>query len=78
MMKITTYLGLIEKIFLTGLVIGLVVTYFNTDNKTIIQVSFIGLAITYCLTAFKIIDIPRQEHELFGFKELLHIQLLRK
>jgi hypothetical protein len=77
-LKITPYLGLIEKIFLTGLVIGLVLTYVNTDNKTIIQVSLIGLAITYFLTAFKFIDIPRSENEVFEFKDLLACMIAPK
>jgi hypothetical protein len=69
-LKITPYLGILEKIFLTGLAIGLILFYFNA-GKSIIQVSLIGLAITYFLTAFKIIDIPRQEGEISGFKDLL-------
>jgi len=70
-LKITPYLGILEKVFLAGLAIGLLLFYFNADNKSIIQVSLLGLAITYFLTAFKIIDIPRQEDEVFEFKDLL-------
>ena len=77
-LKIVPYLGLIEKIFLTGLVVGLVLTYFKTDNKTIIQVSLLALSITYFLTAFKIIDIPRQEDEVFEFKDLLTYTIIPK
>jgi hypothetical protein len=62
---------LTEKIFLAGLAIGLILTYFKTDSKSIIQVSLLGLAITYFLAAFKIIDIPRHEDEKFEFKDLL-------
>ncbi|PZR38955.1 MAG: hypothetical protein DI538_08275 [Azospira oryzae] len=69
-LKITPYVGLFEKIFLTGLTIGLALTYFNAESKTIIQISVLGLAITYFLTAFKTIDIPRKEDEIFGFKDL--------
>ena len=70
--KIIPYLNLIEKIFLTGLATGLAFTFFTFDNnKAIIKFSFVGLAISYLLMAFKYIEIPRQEGEKFGFKELL-------
>jgi hypothetical protein len=70
-LKIIPYLGLLEKIFLAGLAIGIALTYFNYDNKVVLQISLLGLAITYFLTAFKIIDFPRQEDEVFEFKDLL-------
>ena len=77
-LKITPYVGLLEKIFLTGLVIGLVLTYFKPDNKTIMQVSLLGLSSTYFLTAFRIIDIPRQDGEVLEFKDLLTYTIVPK
>ncbi len=76
--KITPYLSLTEKIFLAGLAVGLILIYFNVDSKAIIQVSLLGLAITYFLTAFKIIEIPRQEDEKFEFKDFLAWSIVPK
>jgi hypothetical protein len=76
--KITPFLGLAEKIFLAGLAIGLILTYLNIDSKAIVQVSILGLAITYFLNAFKIIDIPRQEEDKFEFKDFLAWSIIPK
>lgn len=69
--KATSSLGLLEKIFLAGLTTGLVLTYFNASSQIIVQVSIVGLGITYFLTAFRFIDIPRNEEDLLEFRDVL-------
>jgi hypothetical protein len=71
MTKVVSHVDLAEKVFITSLVVGLILTYLNLDNKLIIKVSLVALAITYFLTSFKIIEIPKKEDEQFEFKEML-------
>jgi hypothetical protein len=76
--KVAPYFSLLEKIFLAGLVVGLVLIFLNPANGAVIKVSLVGLAITYFLTAFKPIDIPVQADERFEFKDLLTLTILPK
>jgi hypothetical protein len=69
--KITPYLGHTEKIFLVGLTLGLMSTSLNSDNKTILQVSVVGLGITYFLLTFKMMDFLPQEGEMSPIMSLL-------
>ena len=68
--KITPHLSLLEKIFLAGLAIGLILSYSNIDSL-VAKVSLVMLAVIYFLSAFTIIEIPKEEDEQFEFKELL-------
>jgi hypothetical protein len=75
--RITNYLPLIEKILLTALAIGVILIVIKADT-TVTKVSLIGLAVTFFLSAYRPIDIPRQENELLGFKELLALMIIPK
>lgn len=76
-LRITPHLDLVEKILLTGLLIGFVLMYFDMD-KTIIKASLLCLSITYFLSAFKFIDIPRTKDEKFEFVDLLALTITPK
>ncbi|MFN7610996.1 MAG: hypothetical protein ACK5QX_08690, partial [bacterium] len=44
----------------------------------ILQVSVLGLALTYFVSAFKIIDIPYKEDDIMDFKDLLALSITPK
>jgi hypothetical protein len=71
------HLPLLEKILLTLLVIGAILTALNMD-MTLTKISLIGLAIIFFLMAYHPIDIPRQENEQLGFSELLALSIVPK
>jgi hypothetical protein len=68
--KLTSYFPFAEKIFFIGLAIGFLLFYTNIDSLVMIA-SLGGLAVVFFLSAYKVIDIPREENEQFGFQELL-------
>lgn len=69
--KLFSYLSMAEKIFFAGLLVGLMLMYFNPDNRTLIQASLIMLAASFFISAYKVIEIPRKEEDSFEFKEML-------
>jgi len=75
--RITNYLPLAEKVFLIALAIGIVLRLSNIDSLVMI-ISLAGLAVTFFLSAYRIIDIPRKENETFGFQELLGYLIVPK
>jgi hypothetical protein len=76
-MTITKHLPLIEKVLLTALAIGIILTVFQVDS-TVTRVSLLGLGVTFFLLAYRSTDIPRQEGEQFGFSELLGLMIVPK
>jgi hypothetical protein len=75
--RITKHLPIAEKIFLLALAIGIVLTYLAL-NSSVTEVSFIGLAITFFLYAYRPTDVPRADDERSGFSELLALLILPK
>ena len=72
LLKIIPQLGLIELILLAGLMTGVIAKYaLGIDSIIIIQLTLIGLAVTFFLSSLKPIDIPFKEDEILGQKELL-------
>ncbi len=69
-LRVLPYLDLAEKIFLTGILVGLLLSYLSMD-KTVLKFSLISLSVTYFLSSFKVIEIPRKEDEQFGMTEML-------
>jgi hypothetical protein len=75
---ITKHLPLVEKVLLTALAIGTILTVMQVDS-TVTRVSLLGLGVTFFFLAFgPPTDIPRQEGEQFGFSELLGLVVLPK
>jgi hypothetical protein len=74
---ITKYLPLIEKIFLTALIVGVILKISHIDSK-VMGISLIGLGITYFLLAFKPSDIQLQENEQLTFTHLLALMIIPK
>jgi hypothetical protein len=77
MVKIINYLPIVEKILLTALAIGTILTLMKIDS-TVTSVSLLGLGATFFLYTYKLIDIPRQENEQFGFSTLLGLVIVPK
>jgi hypothetical protein len=75
--RITNYLPLIEKIVLTALAIGLLLTVMKMDNA-VTNFSLIGLAVVFFLSAYRPMEIPRNENEQLGFTELLAFSIIPK
>lgn len=74
---ITKHLPLVEKILLTALAIGTILTVMQIDS-TVTRVSLLGLGITFFLLAYRPNNIPIHEGERFGFSELLGLTILPK
>jgi hypothetical protein len=72
---ITKHLPSVEKVLLTALFIGTILTVMKIDS-TVTRVSLLGLGVTFFLLAPT--DIPRQEGEQFGFSELLGLMIVPK
>lgn len=73
------YLSLWEKVFLAGLGIGLITFYsVGTIGLNVVRVSLAGLTVIYFLSSFKILEIPKGDNEVFGFKELLAWTIIPK
>lgn len=75
--RIFNYLPLIEKVLLTALAIGIILTIMKMDN-TATKFSLIGLAVTFFLSAYRPMEIPRQENEKLGFTDLLALSIIPK
>ncbi len=69
-LRVLPYLDLAEKIFLTGILVGLLLSYLSTD-KTVLKFSLVLLSVAYFLSSFKVIEMPRKEDEQFGMTEML-------
>jgi hypothetical protein len=74
---ITKHLPLVEKVLLTALAIGTIMTVMKIDS-TVTRVSLLGLGVTFFLMAYRPTDIPRQEGEQFGFSDLLGLMIVPK
>ena len=70
-LRVIPHLPKAEKVFLTGLAIGIILLYSNGSGKILVQVSLGALAIIFFLSAFTLLDVPRTKDEPFEFKELL-------
>ncbi len=77
LVTITKQLPLVERIFITALVIGTILTAMQIDS-TVTKISLLGLGATFFLLAYRPNDIPRQEGEQFGFSDLLALMILPK
>ena len=69
--KITPYLDLSERAFLIGIALGLIPFTSNGDSKILLQVSLLGLAITYFLSSFRMTETPPSEVAMGSMKSLL-------
>ena len=75
---ITKHLPLVEKVLLTTLAIGIILTVMQIDS-TVTRVSLLGLGVTFFLLAYRPNDIPRQEEgEQLGFSDLLGLVIVPK
>ncbi len=74
---ITKHLPIVEKVLLTTLAIGAILTVMKIDS-TVTRVSLLGLGVTFFLLAYRPTDIPRQEGEQFGFSGLLGLMIVPK
>lgn len=74
---ITKHLPLVEKVLLTALAIGTILTVMKIDS-TVTRVSLLGLGVTFFLLAYRPNDIPRQEGEQLGFSDLLGLMIVPK
>ncbi len=75
--KITNHLPLIEKILLTALAIGTILTAMGTDSN-VTTIGLLGLGVTFFLYAYRAIDIPGTENDQFKFSELLGLMIVPK
>ncbi len=75
--RVTKYLPLVEKIFLTAFIIGTVLRILHIDS-TVTGVALLGLGVIFFLLAYRPTEIPRQENEQFGFSELLALMIVPK
>ena len=75
--RVTRYLPLIEKVLLTVLAIGLMLTALKIET-TVTIVSLIGLAATFFLLAYRPLDIPEGGNEQGGFSDLLALMIIPK
>jgi hypothetical protein len=75
--RITNYLPLVEKVLLSALAIGAILTIMKMDS-TVTRVSLLGLGITFFLLAYRPTDIPGQVGERFGFSGLLGLMIVPK
>lgn len=67
----------VEGILLVLLVIGIILMNLN-DDRTLLTVSLIGLAVVFFLYAHRPIDMPVETNEKAGFSELLAYGILPK
>jgi energy-converting hydrogenase Eha subunit C len=74
---ITKQLPLVEKVLLTALAIGTILTVMEIDS-TVTRISLLGLGVTFFLLAYRPNDIPRQEGEQLGFSDLLGLMIVPK
>lgn len=74
---ITKHLPLVEKVLLTALAIGTILTVMQIDS-TLTKVSLLGLGVIFFLLAYRPNDIPRQEGEQLGFSDLLGLMIVPK
>lgn len=75
--KITNQLPLVEKILLTALAVGVILTAMGIDS-TVTRVSLFGLGVAFFLSAYRVIDIPEAENEPYGFSALLGLTVVPK
>jgi hypothetical protein len=75
--KITNHLQIVEKLLLTALAVGIILTVMKIDS-TVTRASLLGLAVTFFLYAYRPKDIPRQENEQFGFAQFIGLMTLPK
>jgi hypothetical protein len=73
--RVTKNLHWAERAFLIALAIGTILV-FSKINSSVLNVSLIGLAITFFLYAYKPLNIVREENELLGFSDLLAVGIL--
>lgn len=80
MKKIAAYAPLFEKIFVAGLLLGIILTVLRVApfDTTVTVVSLYGLGVAYYLSAFQRPEMPADESEPKGFKELLGFAILPK
>jgi hypothetical protein len=69
-LKLTQYLPKLEAFFLAGALIGVMLKYAGIDN-TVFNVSLVGLAATFFLSAYRPVEIPFDESDKPGFTHLL-------
>ena len=75
--KVTNHLPVIEKVLLTALAVGLILTVMKIDSA-VPEIALLGLAITFFLFAYRTIEIRRYENEQFGFSEFLGYRIIPK
>ena len=76
-LKITEYLPVVEEVLLTILAIGVILILTKIDSL-IAKISLIGLAVTFFLSAYQPLEIPKEENEKLGFLELLAFAFVPK
>ena len=75
--RITNHLPLAEKILLTALAVGVILTAMGIDS-TVTRVSLFGLGVVFFLSAYRVIDIPEAENQPYGFSALLGLTVVPK
>lgn len=74
---ITRHLPLVEKILLTTLAIGAILTLMQIYSL-VTKVSLLALGVTFFLLAYRPTEIPTREGEQFGLRELLALMVVPK
>lgn len=75
--KLSPYLPILEKILIIALIVGAILAPTQND-KTVLSIAFVGLAVVFFLSAFQVIEVPSDEQTPMGFKELLGLNILPK
>lgn len=75
--KLTPHLPKAEAFFMAGTFIGALLKYAGMDSM-VFNVSLVGLAATFFLSAYRPIDIPFDENDKPGFPELLVLTIAPK
>jgi hypothetical protein len=77
--KAIPYLGWGELFLLAGLATGMLVVFIlESDGKLITELSLLGLAVIYFLKGYQHIQIPHDDAEALGFKDLLALVIIPK
>lgn len=72
------YLPVLEKFFLLTLAIGLLFSYLKMGFPQVTFIALGGLGVVFFLSAYRPLDVPKEEGKLMGFQELLAYVLLPK
>ncbi len=68
--RLSTHLPLLEKIFVGVLCLGILLKYVNINGRPLIYISLAGLAVVFYFFSFRPVEIEHEEDGASGFMDL--------